>query len=140
MKIRIATLVLLSATTGSAFAHGGDAIAGFAVGTIVGNVIASQPRAAVTVHYGGNPPHVVYAPPPVVAPFVGYAPPPPMIGYAPPPPAMVYPAPRVFYDTPAFGPGYGYGQGYGHAHGHRQHHHYQHRRDFDDHGRGHGRW
>jgi hypothetical protein len=138
MKIRIATLVLLSATTSSAFAYGGDALAGFAVGTIVGNVIASQPRAAVTVHYGGGAPHVVYAPPPVVAPFMEYAPPPPMIGYAPPPPAMVYPAPRVFYNTPSFGPGYGFGRGNGH--GHRQHHHYQHRRDFDGHGRGHGRW
>ncbi len=130
MKTRIAALMLLSATAGSAFAHGGDAIAGFAVGTIVGNAIASQPRAAVSVQYGGYPaPAVVYAPPPVI----GYAPPPPMIGYAPPQPAMVYPAPRVVYETPA----YGYGHGYGWR-GHRHHHHHH---DYDRDGRwGRGRW
>ncbi len=138
MKTRIAAVLLLSATAGSAFAHGGDAIAGFAVGTVVGNIIASQPRAGVSVQYGGyHPPAVVYAPPPVV----GYAPPPPVIGYAPPPPAMVYPAPRVMYQAPAYG--YGYGASYGWSeHRHRGHHHHQHRRDFDGdgRGRGHGRW
>jgi hypothetical protein len=128
MKTKIAALMLLGTTTGSTFAHGGDAIAGFAVGTIVGNIIASQPRAAVTVQYGSSyPPDVVYAP----APVVGYAPPPPLIGYAPPPPAMVYPAPRVMYQTPAYG--YGYRSGW-------REHHYRHR-DFDGHGRwGHDRW
>lgn len=128
MKTSIAALILLSATAGSAFAHGGDAIAGFAVGTVVGNMIGSQPRAAVSVQYGSPyPPAVVYAPPPVV----GYAPPPPVIGYAPPPPAMVYPAPRVVYETPGYGYGYGYGW--------REHHH--HHRDGDGDGRwGRGRW
>lgn len=128
MKTRIAALMLLSVTAGSAFAHGGDAIAGFAVGTIVGNAIASQPRASVSVQYGSPyPPAVVYSP----APVIGYAPPPPVIGYAPPPPAMVYPAPRVVYETPA------YGYGYGGWRGHHHHRHYEH----DGDGRwGRGRW
>lgn len=132
MKTRIAALMLLSATAGSAFAHGGDALAGFAVGTIVGNAIASQPRASVSVQYGSPyPPAVVYSP----APVIGYAPAPPVIGYAPPP-AMVYPAPRVVYETPGYGYGYGYGGGRGHHHHYHQRHH-----DHDRDGRwGRGRW
>jgi hypothetical protein len=112
MKTKIATLALLTLTAGSASANGGDALAGLVVGTVVGGVLASQPRAAVTVNYGGYaPPLVVYAPPPVV----GYAPPPPLVGYAPPPPVAVYPAPRIYYGEP------GFGFSYGHRHGHHAH-------------------
>ncbi len=128
MKTQLAALVLLTATAGSAFAHGGDVIAGVAVGTVLGSAIASQPRAAVTVQYGSPyPPAVVYAPPPVA-----YAPPPPVVGYAPPPPVMVYPAPRVVYGTPYYGPpAYEHpGRGWGH---------YKHHHDRDE-GWGRGRW
>jgi hypothetical protein len=101
MKTNIATLVLLTVTAGSASAHGGEAIAGLVVGTVVGSMIASQPRAAVTVHYGGYaPPLVVHAPPPV----------------------MVYPPARVYYGDPAFGPGHGYGH-----RRHQQHREFEHR-------------
>ncbi len=127
MKIKIATLALLTVTAGSASAHGGEVISGLVVGAMVGNMIASQPRAAVTVQYGGYaPPLVVHAPPPVV----GYAPLPPVLGYAPPPPVMVYPAPRGYYGGPAFGQGHGYG--------HRHHQHHQ--RNFDHGGWGQSRW
>jgi hypothetical protein len=96
MKTKIATLVLLTVTAGSASAHGGEVFTGLVVGAVVGNMIASQSRAAVTVHYGGYaPPLVVHAPPPVV----GYAPLPPVLGYAPPP-VMVYPPARVYYGDP----------------------------------------
>jgi len=130
MNTKIAALVLLGTTAGSACAHGGDAIAGFALGTVFGNMVASQPRAAVSVQYGGySEPTVVYAPPPVI----GYAPPPPVIGYAPPPPVMVYPAPRVLVQPPYYSNNYGYQYGW------REHHH--HHRDFDGDGRwGRGRW
>jgi hypothetical protein len=65
MKTKIATLVLLTVTAGSASAHGGEVVTGLVVGAVVGNMIASQSRAAVTVHYGGYaPPLVVHAPPP----------------------------------------------------------------------------
>ena len=108
MKTKIATLALLALTAGSASANGGDALAGLVVGTVVGNMLASQPRAAVTVNYGSYaPPLVVYAPPPVVS----YAPPPPGLAYVPPPVA-VYPEPRVYYGEPGFGFGYGYGYGH----------------------------
>lgn len=111
MKTKIATFALLTLTAGSASANGGDVIAGIVVGAVVGNMIAAQPRAAVTVHYGGYaPPLVLHAPPPVV----GYAPLPPVLGYAPPPPVMVYPAPRIYYGEPSFG----FGHGHRHHHGH----------------------
>lgn len=128
MKTKLAALVLLTATAGSAFAHGGDVIAGVAVGTVLGSAIASQPRAAVTVQYGSPYPNVIYAPPPVA-----YAPPPPVVGYAPPPPVMVYPAPRVVYGTPYYGaPAHGHpGRGLGH----HKHHHHGHGDDW-----GRGRW
>jgi hypothetical protein len=43
MKTKIATLVLLTVTAGSASAHGGEVIAGLVVGAVVSNMIASQP-------------------------------------------------------------------------------------------------
>jgi hypothetical protein len=126
MKTKIATLVLLTVTAGSASAHGGEVVTGLVVGAVVGNMIASQSRAAVTVHYGGYaPPLVVHAPPPVV----GYAPLPPVLGYAPPP-VMVYPPARVYYGDPAFGPGHGYGY----------RHHQRHQRQFEHRGWGQPRW
>ena len=125
MKTKIATLVLLTVTAGSASAHGGEAIAGLVVGAVVGNMITSQSRAAVTVHYGGYaPPLVVYAPPPVA----GYAPLPPVLGYAPP--VIVHPPAPVYYGAPGFGLGHGYS--------HR--HHQYHQRHFEHGGWGQPRW
>lgn len=125
MKTKIATLVLLTITAGSASAHGGEAIAGLVVGAVVGNMITSQSRAAVTVHYGGyTPPLVVYAPPPVV----GYAPLPPVLGYAPP--VIVQPPAPVYYGAPGFG--------LGHSFSHRHHQHHQ--RHFEQGGWGQPRW
>lgn len=125
MKTKIATLVLLTVTAGSASAHGGEAIAGLVVGAVVGNMITSQSRAAVTVHYGGYaPPLVVYAPPPVV----GYAPLPPVLGYAPP--VIVHPPAPVYFGAPGIGLGHGY------SHRHHQHH----QRHFEHGGWGQPRW
>ena len=131
MKARIAALVLLTATAGSASANGGDVLAGAVVGAVIGSAIGSSYGPPVSVQYGTMPPPVVYGPPPVYGPpavvSYGYAPPPPVIGYAPPPPVAIYPAPRVYYGPPAwrYAPSYGgyyryrdRDEGYGRGHWH----------------------